>query len=164
MRRSAVALTALALLLALPSAALAAGLGGPVRAPLPAPTYDGPTLHPSGKDRYVENGDSGTQGKAAHDPDGDYNYGVDQAGEDGGLYLIDQDGNNGCGNDQDFEDDNNGRCGGVRICAVYVSSSSNFGFIARHPRLVICDDTPDDSSSGDTENTSTGIPGSGTSE
>lgn len=28
------------------------------------------------------------------------------------MDLLDQDGNNGCGNDDDFEDDNNGNCGG----------------------------------------------------
>lgn len=83
----------------------------PVREPLAPQVEMGPTLHPSGNDRLVENGGSGTQGKAHSDPDGAYNYGIDQTGEDGGLYLGDQDGNNGCGNDQDFEDDNNGICG-----------------------------------------------------
>ena len=71
----------------------------------------GPSLHPSGNDRTVEPGGSGTQGNAQADPDGMANWGVDQEGGDGGLYLGDQDGNNGCGNDHDFEDDNNGNCG-----------------------------------------------------
>ena len=99
--------TSLAATLVLPAMALAA----PTRTPLPAQLADGPSLHPSGNNRYVEPGGSGTQGKASSDPDGLYNHGVDQRGEFGGLYLSDQDGNNGCGNDQDFEDDNNGRCG-----------------------------------------------------
>ncbi len=158
MRRSAITLAALAFLLVAPSAALAKGLGAaaPARAALPVQTYDGLTLHPSGNDRYVENGGSGTQGKAASDPDGMYNYGVDQEGGDGGLYLIDQDGNNGCGNDQDFEDDNNGRCGGghVRICVVFDSSSTKFGAIIHHPRWVICEDEDLDTSV-DGEDTST---------
>ena len=104
---SSVAISFLAAALVLPVAALAA----PTRAPLAAQLADGPSLHPSGKDRYVEHGGSSTQGKASSDPDGMYNRGVDQPGRTGGLYLSDQDGNNGCGNDQDFEDDNNGRCG-----------------------------------------------------
>ena len=90
---------------------VSANAAGPTRAPLAPQKADGPSLHPSGNNRYIENGKSGTQGKAASDPDGLYNYGVDQFGLGGGLYLSDQDGNNGCGNDQDFEDDNNGLCG-----------------------------------------------------
>jgi hypothetical protein len=66
--------------------------------------------HPSGKDRTVENGGSGTQGRSASDPDGTDNEGPDKAGYDGGLDKADQDGNNGCGNDDDFEDDNRGNC------------------------------------------------------
>jgi hypothetical protein len=73
----------------------------------------GPSLHPSGKDRTVEPGGSGTQGRSPSDPDGDFNYGPDKPGERGGIYTGDQDGNNGCGNDQDFEDDNRGNCGGL---------------------------------------------------
>jgi hypothetical protein len=73
--------------------------------------------HPSGKDRSVEFGGSGNQGAAAHDPDDDgngpdrSNGGLDQPDGDGGEDLADQDGNNGCGNDDDFEDDNEGLCG-----------------------------------------------------
>jgi hypothetical protein len=72
----------------------------------------GPSLHPSGKDRTEEPGGSGTQGRSPSDPDGDFNYGPDKPRESGGIYTGDQDGNNGCGNDQDFEDDNRGNCGG----------------------------------------------------
>ena len=71
----------------------------------------GPSRHPSGKDRCVENG-PGTQGRSPSDPDRDLNGGRDKPGGSGGLNALDQDGNNGCGNDQDFEDDNNGNCGG----------------------------------------------------
>lgn len=73
--------------------------------------------HPSGKDRHCESGGSGTQGKAKSDPDDDgrgpdrTNGGMDQAGGSGGADHADQDGNNGCGNDDDFEDDNEGWCG-----------------------------------------------------
>ena len=78
---------------------------------------DGDNAHPSGKDRSVERGGSGNQGKAKSDPDDDgrgpdrSNGGVDQPGGAGGVDLADQDGNNGCGNDDDFEDDNEGWCG-----------------------------------------------------
>ena len=78
----------------------------------------GTSNHPSGNDRCVEEGGSGTQGSATSDPDDDgngpdrTNGGVDQDGGDGGVNQQDQDGNNGCGNDQDFEDDNEGLCDG----------------------------------------------------
>ena len=72
---------------------------------------EGESRHPSGKDRTAEPGGSGTQGKSTSDPDGDTNGGADKPGGEGGLSTADQDGNNGCGNDQDFEDDNNGWCG-----------------------------------------------------
>ncbi len=36
----------------------------------------------------------------------------------GGLDVLDQDGNNGCGNDDDFEDDNEGWCGKPPIPAI----------------------------------------------
>ncbi|HVF33218.1 MAG TPA: hypothetical protein VM933_09295 [Acidimicrobiales bacterium] len=75
---------------------------------------DGDNLHPSGRDRSVENGGSGNQGQSTADPDGDTNGGADKPGMAGGDDLNDQDGNNGCGNDDDFEDDNNGNCGGRR--------------------------------------------------
>jgi hypothetical protein len=73
---------------------------------------EGDNRHPSGKDRSVENGRSGNQGKSESDPDGNSNGGRDKPNGSGGLDLADQDGNNGCGNDDDFEDDNNGNCGG----------------------------------------------------
>ncbi len=79
-----------------------------------------PSRHPSGKDRYCEPQRAGNQGGAKSDPDDDgrgpdrSNGGVDQPGGPGGAYDWDQDGNNGCGNDQDFEDDNEGRCLGRR--------------------------------------------------
>lgn len=80
------------------------------------PTCDGGTTggssgvsnHPSGKDRDTESGGSGTQGDSRSDPDGDENGGADKPGEDGGANTGDQDGNNGSGNDTDFEDDNQG--------------------------------------------------------
>ncbi|HYO61735.1 MAG TPA: LPXTG cell wall anchor domain-containing protein [Actinomycetota bacterium] len=84
--------------------------------------------HPSGKDRSGEPGGSGNQGKSESAPDD--NVGpmrnecgaspasdprggcTDKPGGSGGMDLQDQDGNNGCGNDDDFDDDNNGHCGG----------------------------------------------------
>ena len=78
---------------------------------------EGDNAHPSGKDRSVESGGSGTQGKAESDPDDDgrgpdrTNGGYDKANGTGGFDKADQDGNNGCGNDDDFEDDNEGWCG-----------------------------------------------------
>lgn len=66
--------------------------------------------HPSGKDRTASPGKSGTQGKSTSDPDGMANGGPDKPGMTGG-FDADKDGNNGCGNDDDFEDDNNGWCG-----------------------------------------------------
>ena len=78
---------------------------------------DGDNAHPSGKDRSVENGKSGNQGKSESDPDDDgrgpdrSNGGPDKPNGSGGVDKADQDGNNGCGNDDDFEDDNEGWCG-----------------------------------------------------
>jgi hypothetical protein len=79
---------------------------------------EGDNAHPSGKDRSVENGGSGTQGKSESNPDDskgpmryEGNIGDDKANGPGGTDLADQDGNNGCGNDDDFDDDNNGHCG-----------------------------------------------------
>lgn len=82
------------------------------------PFDEEPNDHPSGKDRSDEPGGSGTQGRSTSDPDGDANGGADKpcelledcAAEQGG-FDDDRDGNNGCGNDDDFEDDNNGWCG-----------------------------------------------------
>ncbi|MDP9068362.1 MAG: hypothetical protein M3N53_08480 [Actinomycetota bacterium] len=84
---------------------------------------DGDNEHPSGKDRSVESGGSGTQGKAESNPDdsnGPMRYegvqGDDKPNGPGGTDLADQDGNNGCGNDDDFDDDNNGWCGKPATC------------------------------------------------
>ena len=77
----------------------------------------GDNAHPSGKDKSVEHGNSGNQGKSDSDPDDDgrgpdrSNGGPDKPNGSGGVDLADQDGNNGCGNDDDFEDDNEGWCG-----------------------------------------------------
>ena len=78
---------------------------------------DGDNYHPSGKDRSIEYGASKPQGNAQSDPDDDTrgpdrtNGGADQIGGPGGIDKEDQDNNNGCGNDDDFEDDNEGWCG-----------------------------------------------------
>ena len=77
----------------------------------------GDNAHPSGKDKSVEHGNSGNQGNSGSDPDDDgrgpdrSNGGPDKPNGSGGVDLADQDGNNGCGNDDDFEDDNEGWCG-----------------------------------------------------
>ncbi len=81
-------------------------------------TEEGDNAHPSGKDRSVEPGKSLTQGKAQSDPD-DTEKGPERSSGksdkpfngQGGIDRADQDGNNGCGNDDDFEDDNEGWCG-----------------------------------------------------
>jgi len=79
---------------------------------------EGDNAHPSGKDRSVENGGSGNQGKSESNPDDSEGpmrfegaHGDDKPNGPGGTDLADQDGNNGCGNDDDFDDDNNGWCG-----------------------------------------------------
>jgi len=79
---------------------------------------DGDNAHPSGKDRSVENGNSGNQGRSESNPDDSKGpmrhegaIGDDKPNGPGGTDLADQDGNNGCGNDDDFDDDNNGWCG-----------------------------------------------------
>ncbi len=76
---------------------------------------DGDNAHPSGRDRSV---DSDAAGAGTHaDPDDDgrgpdrTNGGADVPGGSGGVDQADQDRNNGCGNDDDFEDDNEGWCG-----------------------------------------------------
>ncbi|MFN2556649.1 MAG: hypothetical protein ABR592_07210 [Nitriliruptorales bacterium] len=76
----------------------------------PDPSGDADNRHPSGRDRHCEAGGSGVQGRSESDPDGDTNGGADKPGGAGGRDVLDQDGNNGCGNDDDFEDDNKGRC------------------------------------------------------
>jgi hypothetical protein len=82
----------------------------------PDPSGDTDNMHPSGKDRHCDA--TAPQGHSTSTPDQnttgperDVN-GTDKAGEDGGADVYDQDGNNGCGNDDDFEDDNEGWCGG----------------------------------------------------
>jgi hypothetical protein len=89
-------------------------------APDPGADPDADNAHPSGKDRHE---DKGTQGKSTSDPDDNDrgpernsgNPGADKpfvSGDGaGGIDKLDQDGNNGCGNDDDFEDDNEGWCG-----------------------------------------------------
>jgi hypothetical protein len=83
----------------------------------PDPIGDADNQHPSGKDKHAEAGGSGNQGKAASTPDQDgRGPDRDQGGTDkpdgpGGADILDQDGNNGCGNDDDFDDDNEGWCG-----------------------------------------------------
>ena len=78
---------------------------------------EGDNRHPSGRDRSVEQGGSGNQGRSESDPDDNdrgperTNGGADKPNGPGGDDLADQDGNNGCGNDDDFEDDNEGWCG-----------------------------------------------------
>ena len=106
---SVLTLTVLVLVGGLLSYAMAAPGGKPGKSAV-AETC-GESLHPSGKDRCVEKGGSGTQGRSQSDPDADSNGGLDKPDGDGGINTADQDGNNGCGNDQDFEDDNNGWCG-----------------------------------------------------
>lgn len=44
----------------------------------------------------------------------DPSMGLEETQGPGGVDLEDQDPNNGCGNDDDFEDDNEGRCSGRR--------------------------------------------------
>lgn len=83
---------------------------------------DKPEARAEGKhetDRAETRADHGekTQGKSKSDPDGMTNAyggstGLDKPGYDGGKNKHDQDGNNGCGNDSDREDDNRGNCGG----------------------------------------------------
>ena len=85
---------------------------------VPDPNGDTDNAHPSGNDRHE---DQGTQGFSTSDPDDDgrgpdrTNGGPDKpfavTDGSGGVDRADQDGNNGCGNDDDFEDDNEGWCG-----------------------------------------------------
>lgn len=149
-RRTLIAAAVGSLVLASAGSAVAAG---PARAQFGPQVIDmldprlTPTLHPSGNDRLVEHGGSGTQGKAHADPDGLYNRGIDQFGHPGGLYLVDQDGNNGCGNDQDFEDDNNGNCGGGRVAPTCTTlgpvTTHGRSAAHRHAYTVPCDTESD---------------------
>jgi hypothetical protein len=103
-RQGGVALLFAAVLLVVSGAFAGSAVAGPDKQP-------DQTLndHPSGKDRNEEPGTSNVQGSSTSDPDGEANGGPDKPGGSGG-FDADQDGNNGCGNDDDFEDDNNGRC------------------------------------------------------
>jgi len=136
LRRAAAPLAAAALVLAMGAPAGAAGAAGAedpgprsgvaaaeareADTPSSEPNVadEGDDAHPSGRDRSVEPGRSGDQGRAAYEPDQDGHGperdhgGLDQPGGPGGVDLDDQDGNNGCGNDDDFEDDNEGLCRG----------------------------------------------------
>lgn len=93
--------------------------GGP-RSEVGSPSGDqDDNRHPSGKDGETNDGPADdTQGHSPSDPDDDgrgpdrSNGGADKPGGPGGTDKQDQDGNNGCGNDDDFEDDNEGLCGG----------------------------------------------------
>jgi len=84
----------------------------------PDPAGDTDNAHPSGNDKSAEAGGSGNQGSSGSTPDQDGkgperdHEGTDKPGGSGGVDELDQDGNNGCGNDDDFEDDNEGWCGG----------------------------------------------------
>lgn len=104
-RQGGVGLVIAALLLVFSGVFAGAAAAGPDKQP--DTTLDD---HPSGKDRTEEPGNSGTQGKAASDPDDTANRGPDKPEQAGG-FDDDKDGNNGCGNDDDFDDDNNGWCG-----------------------------------------------------
>jgi hypothetical protein len=93
---------------------IAGDLIGTARADGPKPTPVPESSHPSGKDRDVEPGKSGDQGKSPSNPDGN---GVDKPHPADGQPARSQgkggwDMNNGCGNDTDFSDDNRGNCGG----------------------------------------------------
>lgn len=101
------------------------GGGGDATTSNDVPDDNDDNAHPSGKDRETVNGTGDdAQGNSGSNPDND-GHGpernscegsgvgecVDKAGGDGGVDVDDQDGNNGCGNDDDFEDDNEGWCG-----------------------------------------------------
>ncbi|MGH2685824.1 MAG: hypothetical protein ACRDJP_10210, partial [Actinomycetota bacterium] len=83
----------------------------------PDPEGDTDNQHPSGNDKHEEPGGSGNMGWASSEPDQNTTGperdvdGRDQPDNTGGADKLDQDGNNGCGNDDDFEDDNEGWCG-----------------------------------------------------
>ena len=79
---------------------------------------DADNAHPSGNDRHEDKGAQGhsnsTPDQNGSGPERDY-QGTDKSYEVtadglGGVDKEDQDGNNGCGNDDDFEDDNEGLC------------------------------------------------------
>jgi hypothetical protein len=109
-----------------------------------------PNDHPSGKDRSGSKGGSGAQGKSTSDPDGMSNGGADKPGGSGG-YDADQDGNNGCGNDDDFEDDNNGNCGGLKKGHDKAAKAAKVAAVAHrescgHDACTTVDDASEDTS------------------
>ena len=128
---------------------------------------DGDNKHPSGKDRSVESGGSGTQGRSSSDPDDDgrgpdrSNGGADNADGSGGVDKADQDGNNGCGNDDDFEDDNEGWCGrhpkkdsttkvkGSHKCDMVMKAHGKSAAHRKNPNRKSCDDDSDEVSLDD---------------
>lgn len=116
---------AMILSLAVPTAALAGNGNGKVKPEqaqsqsATVPDDEDDNEHPSGKDKETNNGPTDdTQGKSPSEPDQNGSgperdhEGTDKPGGPGGKDKDDQDGNNGCGNDDDFEDDNEGLCGG----------------------------------------------------
>lgn len=101
-----------------------------------APGNGATDAHPGRTERQVEHGGSGTQGKSESNPDGegvDKPYAADgqaaetQQGDYGpdAVNADDFDGNNGCGNDTDFSDDNNGNCGGLKEDDVVVDDDDD---------------------------------------
>ena len=83
----------------------------------PDPNGDADNRHPSGKDKSEEPGGSLNQGASTSTPDQNGSGperdegGTDKPDGPGGADILDQDMNNGCGNDDDFDDDNEGWCG-----------------------------------------------------
>lgn len=92
---------------------------------------EGDNLHPSGRDRSVESGGSGDQGRSASTPDQNGTGperdigGTDKPKGPGGADIIDQDRNNGCGNDDDFDDDNEGWCGKQKVAEKPASAAKS---------------------------------------
>ena len=116
----------------------------------PDPVGDADNRHPSGKDKHVEAGGSGNQGNSTSEPDGNGKGperdagGVDKPDGPGGVDILDQDGNNGCGNDDDFEDDNEGKCLGPQGAPGHADDTTDE-----------TDDTTDDDTTEDTGGTVT---------
>ncbi|HVM34202.1 MAG TPA: hypothetical protein VM784_02555 [Actinomycetota bacterium] len=97
------------------------------------PLKDSDSKHPSGKSREQNPGPADDeQGKSPSDPDGMENGGADKPGGSGGVDLDDQDGNNGCGNDNDFEDDNRGNCGGPAVAKQKTKKCPDMAAVARN--------------------------------
>jgi hypothetical protein len=109
-RRAMSLILALLGFLALGLMAPAVANAGPDGKSTDAPADQSDNKHPSGKDRQADS--TSPQGRSESDPDGDSNGGTDKPGavKPASGDAADRDGNNGCGNDDDFEDDNNGKC------------------------------------------------------